>query len=598
MDRRMFLAFVLIFLILTGYPVLMQKFFPAPPPAQVESVREDAAAEPLEDGGDSRIAGSHGTGFVPPEAGAADLAAPDITTAADALRFVGQPAEGTVTVRTPLYELEISTRGGRIVSWKSFEYDRWEGGPVQLIPGDIPPAGSDAILFRGADLDLGSVVYSPDRQVIHLSGSEGSGSLVLSASTAGGLEIRKIYTFHPDLYGMEVDFVVRAAGDPGPALALTGAPDKVRFGWNQGVAPTERIQRMEDMSLRAVAKIGEDLQFRKRQDLRKSEEKVSGLWTGSVRFAGLQTRYFTATGIVPQEQGEPVEGTIRLGGDQEKLTQSWTIEVPVRRGMGEEIALARLDLYVGPQEAELLQSYGQGLEKSMELGWKLFRPLAEVVLWGMELMHRFIPNYGLIIIIFSILTKVMFYPLTKTSTQSMKKMQEIQPKMKALQEKYKNDKDKLNQEMMKLYREEKVNPAAGCLPLLVQSPVFIALYQALNHTISLRGQPFVLWIKDLSQPDAIAQLPFSLPFLGSDLNLLPILMAAATYFQTKLTPSSGAGGQMAVMNAMMPLIMIFFFYNMPSGLVLYWLVNTILQGYQMWQIHRTAAPAGEGAQVK
>ncbi len=598
MDRRMFLAFVLIFLILTGYPVLMQKFFPAPPPAQVESAREDAAAEPLEDGGDSRIAGSHGTGFVPPEAGAADLAAPDITTAADALRFVDQPAEGTVTVRTPLYELEISTRGGRIVSWKSFEYDRWEGGPVQLIPGDIPPAGSDAILFRGADLDLGSVVYSPDRQVIHLSGSEGSGSLVLSASTAGGLEIRKIYTFHPDLYGMEVDFVVRAAGDPGPALALTGAPDKVRFGWNQGVAPTERIQRMEDMSLRAVAKIGEDLQFRKRQDLRKSEEKVSGLWTGSVRFAGLQTRYFTATGIVPQEQGEPVEGTIRLGGDQEKLTQSWTIEVPVRRGMGEEIALARLDLYVGPQEAELLQSYGQGLEKSMELGWKLFRPLAEVVLWGMELMHRFIPNYGLIIIIFSILTKVMFYPLTKTSTQSMKKMQEIQPKMKALQEKYKNDKDKLNQEMMKLYREEKVNPAAGCLPLLVQSPVFIALYQALNHTISLRGQPFVLWIKDLSQPDAIAQLPFSLPFLGSDLNLLPILMAAATYFQTKLTPSSGAGGQMAVMNAMMPLIMIFFFYNMPSGLVLYWLVNTILQGYQMWQIHRTAAPAGEGAQVK
>ncbi|MFH2053460.1 MAG: membrane protein insertase YidC [bacterium] len=598
MDRRMFLAFVLIFLILTGYPVLMQKFFPAPAPRQIEAVQEDGVADTADAPDEIQVTGSHGTGFEPPAAGSFDLAAPDITTAADALRFVDQPAERTVTVRTPLYELEISTKGGRIVSWKSFAYDSWEGGPVQLIPRDIPAVGSDAILFRGADLDLGSVVYSADRQIIDLSGSGGSASLVLSAPTAGGLEIRKIFTFHPDLYGMEVDFVVAAAGDPGPALALTGAPDKVRFGWNQGLAPTERIQRLEDMSMRAVAKIGEDLQFKKLQDLKKSEEKVSGLWTGSVRFAGLQTRYFTATGIVPQEQGEPVEGTIRLGGDQERLIQSWTIEVPVRRGMGEEIAQARLDLFVGPQEAELLQSYGQGLEKSMELGWKLFRPLAEVVLWGMELMHRFIPNYGLIIIVFSILTKLMFYPLTKTSTQSMKKMQEIQPKMKALQEKYKNDKDKLNQEMMKLYREEKVNPAAGCLPLLVQSPVFIALYQALNHTISLRGQPFVLWIDDLSQPDAIAQLPFSLPFLGSDLNLLPILMAAATYFQTKLTPTSGAGGQMAMMNAMMPLIMIFFFYNMPSGLVLYWLVNTILQGYQMWQIHRTAAPAGEGAQVK
>ncbi|NCQ34217.1 membrane protein insertase YidC, partial [bacterium] len=267
-----------------------------------------------------------------------------------------------------------------------------------------------------------------------------------------------------------------------------------------------------------------------------------------------------------------------------------------RRGVGDEIAGARLDFYVGPQEAELLESYGVGLEKSMDLGWKVFRPLTEVVLWGLKLMHNFIPNYGVIIIIFSVLTKMMFYPLTKTSTKSMKKMQELQPKLKALQEKYKDDKEKLNQATMQMYKDEKVNPMSGCLPLLVQSPVFIALYQALNHTISLRGQPFVLWISDLSQPDAITTLPFSLPFLGSDLNVLPILMSVAMYFQTKLTPTSGAGGQMAAMNTMMPLFMIFIFYNMPSGLVLYWLVNTILQGYQTWQIHRTA-PGSEGAQA-
>jgi YidC/Oxa1 family membrane protein insertase len=173
----------------------------------------------------------------------------------------------------------------------------------------------------------------------------------------------------------------------------------------------------------------------------------------------------------------------------------------------------------------------------------------------------------------------------------MKKMQELQPKMKALQEKYKNDKEKLNKATMELYQKEKVNPLSGCLPLVVQMPVFFALYQALSHTISLRGQPWILWVQDLSQPDALFEMPFGLPFLGSDFNVLPILMSVAMYFQTKLTPTTG-GGQMAMMNTMMPVIMIFIFYNMPSGLVLYWLVNTLLQGYQTWKIHQTAPTPG------
>ena len=135
-------------------------------------------------------------------------------------------------------------------------------------------------------------------------------------------------------------------------------------------------------SLRSLARIGEDFHYKKRQDLKKSVEKVEGQWRGSVHFAGLQNRYFCVYGIVPQEQGEPIEGTIRLSGDQEFEAQSWAIDLPAQRGVGDEIAVARLDLLIGPQEAELLQSYGQGLEKSMDLGWKLFRPLSEIVLWG------------------------------------------------------------------------------------------------------------------------------------------------------------------------------------------------------------------------
>ena len=262
-------------------------------------------------------------------------------------------------------------------------------------------------------------------------------------------------------------------------LGLTGTPESFRFGWNQGIMPTERIQRMEKPSMRSVARIGEDLHAKKRQSLEKSADKVTGQWTGSVHYAGVQSRYFTILGIVPQEEGAPVEGTIRLGGDEELVAQSWAIDVPAGRGVGDEIAVARLDYFIGPQDAELLQGYGRGLEKSMDLGWKWIRPLSEVVLFGMNFMHRFIPNYGVIIIIFSVLTKLAFYPLTRTSTQSMKKMQLLQPKVKALQEKYKDNQEKQSKAMMELYKKEKVNPMAGCLPLLLQMPVFVALYQAL-----------------------------------------------------------------------------------------------------------------------
>jgi YidC/Oxa1 family membrane protein insertase len=598
MDRRTLLAFVLIFIILAGYPYLMNKLYPPPEPTpeQLAQTRADSlAAIELAERAVQEPVETPPTDLPAPENVDLDSTYPDtdIRTAAQALALVPGGSEQTVAVKTPRYRLEISTRGGRVTYWECFEHDSWEGGPVKLIPTDIPPDGLDAVFFRGGDLYLGSAIYQADQVSLDLPEGSESRSLTLTARTQAGLEIRKIFTFHAAEYGIEVDLVVAAPDQMARnALGLVGSPDEIRFGWNQGIAPTERVQRMELPSLRSLARIGEDYHYKKRQDLKKSLEKVEGQWRGSVHFAGLQNRYFCVYGIVPQEQGGPIEGTIRLSGDQEFETQSWAIDLPAQRGVGDEIAVARLDLLIGPQETELLQSYGQGLEKSMELGWKLFRPLAVVVLWGMEFLHRFIPNYGWIIVIFSLLTKVLFYPLTKTSTESMKKMQELQPKMKALQEKYKNDKEKLNKATMQLYKDEKVNPLSGCLPLLVQSPVFIALYQALSHTISLRGQPWILWMDDLSQPDALFQMPFSLPFLGSDFNVLPIAMAVAMYFQTKLTPTSGAGGQMAAMNTMMPLIMIFIFYNMPSGLVLYWLINTLVQGYQTWKIHKAAPTSG------
>ena len=595
MDRRTLLAFVLIFLILIGSPYLMKKLYPQPEQAPEKFVGSNPDSTLVVDHGP---AGSPTDTYEPeisstPTSGSTAVQETGPLTADQALALVPGGIEETITVKTPLYRMDISTRGGRVTQWEGFKYDSWTGGSVKLVPENILPTGMDAVFFRGGDLQLGGVVYMADRLILDLGEGSGPSSLTLTATTMGGLEIRKIFTFRPDTYGVEVDLVVAAPDEAARhSLNLAGSPDQFRFGWNQGIAPTERVQKMELPSLRSLGRIGEDYHYKKRNDLKKSVEKVEGQWRGSVHFAGLQNKYFAVYGIVPQEQGAPVEGTIRLSGNKDLEAQSWAIDVPAQRGVGDEIAVARLDLYIGPMEAELLQAYGQDLDKSMDLGMKFIRPLSEIVLLGMEFLHRFIPNFGLIIIIFSVLTKLAFYPLTQTSTKSMKKMQELQPKMTALKEKYKNDKDKLNQATMELYKEEKVNPLAGCLPMVVQMPVFFALYQALNHTISLRGQPFVLWISDLSQPDAITQLPFALPFLGSDLNVLPILMSVAMYFQTKMTPTSGAGGQMAAMNTMMPLIMVFIFYNMPSGLVLYWLTNTIMQGYQTWKIHQTAPTTG------
>jgi len=577
----MFLAFILIFLILAGSQALMQKFYPKPatPPAieQVAATDQDAAATTAHD-----LPATLPGGASTPADTTIDFTSPE-----GVLRLVNEGTPQRITVTTPLYRAVVSTVGGRVVSWEGLKYDTHTGVPVQLVPEQTPEYGLDAILFHDRELDLGSAVYRTEAADIRV--DEGTRSLVMFASLAGGLEVRKTYTFHADTYGMEVDYALIAV-DGGPArrsLELLGRPEDVRFGWNQGIAHTERSQKMEQMAMRAIARVGDEFIKEKASDLKKSEEKVRAQRRGSVHYAGLQDRYFTIVGLVPWEQGEPVEGTIRLDGDKALGAQSFSIDVPARRGVGGEIATARFDLYIGPQMAELLAVYNHGLEDSMDLGWAWIRPLTKFVLWGLESAHPYIPNYGVIIIIFSVLTKLVFYPLTRSSTISMKKMQALQPKLKAIQEKYKDDSAKLSEAQMKLYREEKVNPLAGCLPMLIPTPVFIALYQALNHTIALRGQPFVLWIKDLSQPDAL------MPITGSlDLNVLPILMAVAMYFQTKMTPTGGATGQMAMMNTMMPLIMVFFFYNMPSGLVLYWLVNTIMQAYQSWRIHKTTATQG------
>jgi YidC/Oxa1 family membrane protein insertase len=242
------------------------------------------------------------------------------------------------------------------------------------------------------------------------------------------------------------------------------------------------------------------------------------------------------------------------------------------------IATYEFTWYAGPKKYDRLLALGKGQEDVMQFGF--WGVISVWLLKSMNLLHRLIPNYGIAIIIITILIKLVFWPIQAKSIRSMKEMQKFQPLMNKLREKYKDDPQRMQQETMKLYKEHKVNPFSGCLPMLVQIPVFFALYAMLRSAIELRGAHF-LWINDLSQPDTILTLG------GFPLNPLPLLMTGAMVWQQKLTPTTG-DTQQAKMMMFMPLIMLWFFYTASSGLCLYWTVQQLLSIAQQWWSLRQA----------
>jgi YidC/Oxa1 family membrane protein insertase len=209
----------------------------------------------------------------------------------------------------------------------------------------------------------------------------------------------------------------------------------------------------------------------------------------------------------------------------------------------------------------------------MNFGWKIIQPISKLVLWAFQFLNSFIPNYGIVIVVFSLLVKIILHPLTKKSYQSMQEMQRIQPEMARLREKYASDPQKMNMEVMKLYKEHGVNPMGGCLPMLLQMPLLYALFIVFRSTIELRQAPFFGWIKDLSAPDTIFHLPFSIPLYGDTVNVLPIVMGATMPIQQAMTVTDP---KQKMMVYMMPIIMTLAFNTFPSGLNLYYTLFNVL----------------------
>jgi YidC/Oxa1 family membrane protein insertase len=339
------------------------------------------------------------------------------------------------------------------------------------------------------------------------------------------------------------------------------------LSWAGGLRVTEDAKGRNARGYFEAAALAEgSVQRKKPGDARKKPIE----FPGQTRFIGVMNKYFLAA-IVPRGEAQgPArfwdvpsgeEGAPSLAGEilLERTTELATNEV-------------QYDVYVGPQDYAALQSLGLGLEGAIDLGAKWVRPLSRAILATLIAVHRVIPNYGVTIILFSTLINLLFFPLTYRSTKSMRQMSALKPRLDALKEKHKDDAQKLSEATMRLYKEAGVNPLAGCLPLLLQMPIFFALYAVLFRTIELRQAPFVFWIHDLSQPDVVYHLPFALPIIGSGLCILPVIMGITSYFQSKQTMMDPSQQAMVVM---MPVMMTFIFFSMPSGLVLYWLTTNV-----------------------
>jgi YidC/Oxa1 family membrane protein insertase len=258
------------------------------------------------------------------------------------------------------------------------------------------------------------------------------------------------------------------------------------------------------------------------------------------------------------------------------------VSVPTGTSITREYAI-----YAGPKDPEQLAAVGAQLDRSIDLGWSWMAPLTRAFAWLLKACYAVIPNYGVAIILLTVMVRLCTAPLAAKQMKSMKRMGEIQPKMKALQEKHKDDRQQQSQEMMKLYKEAGVNPLGGCLPMVFQIPVFIGLYYALQSSIDLRQAPFMLWIDDLSRPETL----FAIPGVGWPVRVLPVLMTLSMVLQQRMTPMTTMDPvQARTMMIVMPVMFFFMFYGFPAGLVLYWFVSNLLAIAQQLYLNRQLTP--------
>ncbi len=468
--------------------------------------------------------------------------------------------EKAVTVENEDFIVTMSSNGGLIKSIKLKNYFIENGtdgdnlvellAPEERNPWNVPGAITLGDEDRILPINRTGFEVEGYSTVLHVGDSPKTISFTFSDSATGAM-VRKDYTFQPEKYQIKFRLTVE---NP----AAFGFDDKITVGWMVPSWPTEKDFKGDLDQFGGFYNMGGEVVDNK--DLK--EGKLDLAATGATEWVANRTKYFTNVIVAQGDPGDEiyVKGAQSKVFDYEGKSHSWEqygvgLTYDIRGNSFQEDFL----IYSGPLNYYSLDELGHNLSQLVDMGWKVFRPFAIGILWILVQLQSLLGNFGVVIIIFSLVMKIVFWPLTQKSSRSMMQMKELQPKLSEVKEKFSKDPKRLNEETMKIYKEHGFNPFGSCLPILVQMPIFWALFSVLRNSIELRAAEFVFWITDLSQKDPTW--------------VLPIFMGLAMFFQQKMTITDPKQKMMAYI---MPVVFVFIFGSMASGLVLYWTVFSVV----------------------
>jgi YidC/Oxa1 family membrane protein insertase len=538
MQKRMVLAIVLSFIIVFVYQYYFAK--------NIKTKRQEDAQK--------KEAVTTEQGVQAPHAAAPAKAAPKSISAQKS-----QAGIRDIRVETPLYIAVFTTKGGALKSLKLKEYRKElsrESDLIDLVRVQESQTYPLTVGFSESSIPIPpDLTYDANAAALQVNAQTGEQKIIFSATFPKAAKVEKVFTFFPNKYAIDLEVRVHnLSGNPIEQNAF--------LNWSEFLDPNVKSDKQNEEGLIAFVKNSVE-QFK--------AEKIETKRTlgPDVSWGGFESKYFITALISKKPSLTSFQMEKDAGGRISASLEGPKNLIPVG-----QIGLFNYGLYLGPKEYEFLKAQGVGLENSINLGsW--IKWLAMPLLIFMKFLYKYVHNYGTAIIILTILTKIVFWPLGNKSYKSMKEMQTLQPKIKELQERYKNDRQALNQAVMQLYKTHKVNPLGGCLPILIQIPVFFGLYRALLYAIELRHAPFVGWIQDLSAKD---------PYY-----ITPIIMGATMFLQQKMSPPMGTDPMQQKIMLLMPVIFTALFLNFPSGLVIYWLFNNILSIGQQYYIQKSHA---------
>ncbi len=544
MDKKSILAIALSFAVLYIYQAFFVK--PPPPPKKPAATQEQAAT--VADKGTNNVVASR--------------AATKINAAPAGIVSLQQRQgidDKDIPLETDEYSAVFSTRGAALKSFQLKKYRTSIDKNAKLIElvknrADLPAPLT--VSFGGSDFNIpDNALYEARGAANAAQNPDEGGQLIFTLEYPGLLKVEKIYRFHRGKYNFDLE--VRTTN-----LTSNAVNQVTSLNWHELIDQNAKPDEYgHDGPVSMVAKNIE------REDLKKmASSKTMG---PDVSWGGFETKYFIAA-MIPQT---PSLTTLSLTKDAQNNV-SVTLKSPKTLIPPGQTGSNSYSLYLGPKDHSLLSASNAGLENAIDFGdW--LKWLAMPLLISLKFIYNnFIHNYGIAIILLTLIIKIIFWPLGNKSYRSMKEMQKLQPKIAEMREKYKDDKARISQEMMALYKSHKVNPLGGCLPMVIQIPVFFGLYKTLLFAIELRHSPLIWWIQDLSAKD---------PYY-----ITPIIMGATMFVQQKMTPPAGDPMQAKIM-LFMPIIFTVMFLNFPSGLVIYWLFNNVISIGQQYYINKQPA---------